>query len=151
MHRILCRCAIIDSRCPECPEGLEPVWQDCTCSCQSKQDSGGLPPVCADGWKGPFCDVPDCSPWPCKNAAHIFIVVCVSWSLSVCSDNGVCTIPMGSERDRKPYCLCDEQWIGPGCQFARPRPGGGDPHLQTLDGRGCGRCKPLCLTFLCRI
>ena len=55
--------------------------------------------------------------------------------VSVCSDNGICTIPMGSETDRKPYCVCDEQWIGPGCQFARPRPGGGDPHLETLDGK----------------
>ena len=55
--------------------------------------------------------------------------------VSVCSDNGICTIPMGSEADRKPYCVCDEQWIGPGCQFARPRPGGGDPHLETLDGK----------------
>ncbi|XP_065830968.1 uncharacterized protein [Oscarella lobularis] len=109
-------CVCPDDKCPACPEGLEPVWQDCTCSCQSKQGRGGLPPVCADGWKGPFCDVPDCSPWP------------------FCSDNGICTIPMGSEADRKPYCVCDEQWIGPGCQFARPRPGGGDPHLQTLDG-----------------
>ena len=24
--------------------------------------------------------------------------------------------------------------MGVGCQIARPRPGGGDPHLQTLDG-----------------
>ena len=54
--------------------------------------------------------------------------------VSVCSDNGICTVPMDSEADRKPYCVCDEQWIGPGCQFARPRSGGGDPHLQTLDG-----------------
>lgn len=59
-------------RCPNCPEGLEPVWQDCVCSCQSKQGRGGLPPVCSDGWKGPYCDVPDCSPWPCECLHRIF-------------------------------------------------------------------------------
>eukprot|EP00118_Oscarella_pearsei_P003217 m.13434 g.13434 ORF g.13434 m.13434 type:complete len:5185 (+) comp24805_c0_seq1:361-15915(+) len=109
-------CICPDDKCPTCPEGLEPVWQDCTCSCQAKQGRGGLPPVCSDGWKGPNCDVPDCSPWP------------------FCSDNGVCVVPSGDEADKKPYCVCNEQWIGRGCQFARPRPGGGDPHLQTLDG-----------------
>ena len=52
----------------------------------------------------------------------------------VCSDNGNCTIPSGDAADRLPYCVCEEQWIGAGCHIARPRPGGGDPHLQTLDG-----------------
>eukprot|EP00118_Oscarella_pearsei_P018941 m.198025 g.198025 ORF g.198025 m.198025 type:complete len:2548 (+) comp39552_c0_seq11:586-8229(+) len=109
-------CVCLDDKCPSCREGLEPVWQDCVCSCQSKQGRGGLPPVCSDGWKGPYCDVPDCSPWP------------------FCSDNGKCIVPSGHDADRRPYCACNELWIGPGCHFARPRPGGGDPHLQTLDG-----------------
>eukprot|EP00118_Oscarella_pearsei_P024297 m.303372 g.303372 ORF g.303372 m.303372 type:complete len:4895 (+) comp40834_c0_seq19:159-14843(+) len=109
-------CICPEDKCPPCLEGLEPVWQDCICSCQSKQGRGGLPPVCSDGWKGPYCDVPDCWPWP------------------FCSDNGWCVVPFGREADRKPYCVCNGQWIGRGCQFPRPGPGGGDPHLQTLDG-----------------
>ncbi len=30
--------------------------------------------------------------------------------------------------------MCEPQWIGRGCQIARPRRIAGDPHLETLDG-----------------
>ena len=136
------------NRCPSCVEGMEAVWQDCVCSCQSKQGRGGLPPVCADGWRGPSCDVPDCSPWPCESFNIAFFYspfhsVC-SPLYTDCSDNGVCTVPSGNRADRHPYCVCEPQWIGRGCHIARPRRGAGDPHLETLDGWSRKRVLRIC-------
>ncbi|XP_035690544.1 uncharacterized protein LOC118425664 [Branchiostoma floridae] len=104
-------CICSDS-CPDCENDEEPVWQDCVCKCPQKTECG-IPPTCVVGRMGPDCRQPDCR--PCQG----------------CSGNGRCT----TSTDSCPsYCVCSRQWFGDCCELRRPRPIGGDPHLQTLDG-----------------
>ncbi|CAH1231914.1 TNXB [Branchiostoma lanceolatum] len=104
-------CICSDS-CPDCENDEEPEWQDCVCKCPQKTECG-IPPTCVVGRRGPDCRQPDCR--PCQG----------------CSGNGRCT----TSTDSCPSsCACSPQWFGDCCELRRPRPIGGDPHLQTLDG-----------------
>ncbi|KAI8480739.1 hypothetical protein Bbelb_415320 [Branchiostoma belcheri] len=87
--------------CPDCENGEEPEWNDCTCKCPQKTECG-IPPTCVVGRMGPDCRQPDCR--PCQDS---------------CQSS----------------CVCWPQWFGDCCELRRPRPFGGDPHLQTLDGK----------------
>ncbi|XP_035690546.1 uncharacterized protein LOC118425665 isoform X2 [Branchiostoma floridae] len=104
-------CMCPDS-CPDCENGEKPVWQDCVCKCPQKTECG-IPPTCVVGRMGPDCRQPDCR--PCQG----------------CSGNGRCTTSTDSCQSS---CVCWPQWFGDCCELRRPRPVGGDPHLQTLDG-----------------
>lgn len=72
------------------------------------------------------------SRWTCV-LLHHFYMWCLLLSTD-CSDNGICTVPVGGRADESPYCVCEPQWIGKGCHIVRPRRISGDPHLETLDG-----------------
>ncbi|KAI8507318.1 hypothetical protein Bbelb_146980 [Branchiostoma belcheri] len=104
-------CICSDS-CPDCENDEEPEWQDCVCKCPQKTECG-IPPTCVVGRMGPDCRQPDCR--PCQG----------------CSGNGRCTTSTDSCQSS---CVCWPQWFGDCCELRRPRPIGGDPHLQTLDG-----------------
>ncbi|KAI8506513.1 hypothetical protein Bbelb_159400, partial [Branchiostoma belcheri] len=103
-------CICSDS-CPDCENDEEPEWQDCVCKCPQKTECG-IPPTCVVGRMGPDCRQPDCR--PCQG----------------CSGNGQCTTSTDSCQSS---CVCPPQWFGDCCELRRPRPIGGDPHLQTLD------------------
>ncbi|XP_035695383.1 uncharacterized protein LOC118429110 [Branchiostoma floridae] len=105
-------CLCSDS-CPDCENGEEPVWVDCSCRCPQKTECGA-PPTCVVGRMGVDCRQPDCR--PCQG----------------CSGNGQCRTSADSCQSS---CVCGSQWFGDCCHLRRPRPVGGDPHLQTLDGR----------------
>ncbi|XP_078611889.1 uncharacterized protein LOC144882157 isoform X2 [Branchiostoma floridae x Branchiostoma japonicum] len=105
-------CLCSDS-CPDCENGEEPVWVDCSCKCPQKTECGA-PPTCVVGRMGVDCRQPDCR--PCQD----------------CSGNGHCRTSTDSCQSS---CVCGSQWFGDCCHLRRPRPVGGDPHLQTLDGR----------------
>ncbi|XP_078610876.1 uncharacterized protein LOC144881585 [Branchiostoma floridae x Branchiostoma japonicum] len=105
-------CLCSDS-CPDCENGEEPVWVDCSCRCPQKTECG-VPPTCVVGRVGVDCRQPDCR--PCQG----------------CSGNGQCRTSADSCQSS---CVCGSQWFGDCCHLRRPRPVGGDPHLQTLDGR----------------
>ncbi|XP_078611887.1 uncharacterized protein LOC144882156 isoform X2 [Branchiostoma floridae x Branchiostoma japonicum] len=105
-------CLCSDS-CPDCENGEEPVWVDCSCRCPQKTECGA-PPTCVVGRMGVDCRQPDCR--PCQD----------------CSGNGQCRTSVESCQSS---CVCGSQWFGDCCHLRRPRPVGGDPHLQTLDGR----------------
>ncbi|XP_035690047.1 uncharacterized protein LOC118425346 [Branchiostoma floridae] len=104
-------CICSDS-CPDCENDEEPEWQDCVCRCPQKTECG-IPPTCVVGRMGSDCRQPDCR--PCQG----------------CSGNGLCTTSTDSCQSS---CVCWPQWFGDCCELRRPRPIGGDPHLQTLDG-----------------
>ncbi|XP_019620139.1 PREDICTED: uncharacterized protein LOC109466754 [Branchiostoma belcheri] len=104
-------CICSDS-CPDCENDEEPEWQDCVCKCPQKTECG-ISPTCVVGRMGPDCRQPDCR--PCQG----------------CSGNGRCTTSTDSCQSS---CVCWPQWFGDCCELRRPRPIGGDPHLQTLDG-----------------
>ncbi|XP_078598874.1 uncharacterized protein LOC144874520 [Branchiostoma floridae x Branchiostoma japonicum] len=104
-------CICSDS-CPDCENDEEPEWQDCVCKCPQKTECG-IPPTCVVGRMGPDCRQPDCR--PCQG----------------CSGNGRCITSTDSCQSS---CVCWPQWFGDCCELRRPRPVGGDPHLQTLDG-----------------
>ncbi|XP_019634589.1 PREDICTED: uncharacterized protein LOC109477683 [Branchiostoma belcheri] len=99
--------------CPDCENDEEPEWQDCVCKCPQKTECG-IPPTCVVGRMGPDCRQPDCR--PCQG----------------CSGNGRC---ITSTHSCQSSCVCSRQWFGDCCELRRPRPIGGDPHLQTLDGK----------------
>ncbi|KAI8487041.1 hypothetical protein Bbelb_353010, partial [Branchiostoma belcheri] len=105
-------CICSDS-CPDCENDEEPEWQDCVCKCPQKTECG-IPPTCVVGRMGPDCRQPDCR--PCQG----------------CSGNGRC---ITSTHSCQSSCVCSRQWFGDCCELRRPRPIGGDPHLQTLDGK----------------
>ncbi|XP_035694471.1 protein bark beetle-like [Branchiostoma floridae] len=105
-------CLCSDS-CPDCENGEEPVWVECSCRCPQKTKCG-VPPTCVVGRMGVDCRQPDCR--PCQG----------------CSGNGHCRTWTDSCQSS---CVCGSQWFGDCCHLRRPRPVGGDPHLQTLDGR----------------
>ncbi|XP_019614637.1 PREDICTED: uncharacterized protein LOC109462526 [Branchiostoma belcheri] len=105
-------CICSDS-CPDCENDEEPEWQDCVCKCPQKTECG-IPPTCVVGRMGPDCRQPDCR--PCQG----------------CSGNGRC---ITSTQSCQSSCVCSRQWFGDCCELRRPRPIGGDPHLQTLDGK----------------
>ncbi|CAH1252389.1 TNC [Branchiostoma lanceolatum] len=105
-------CICPDS-CPDCENDEEPEWQDCVCRCPQKTECG-IPPTCVVGRMGPDCRQPDCR--PCQG----------------CSGNGRCTTSTDSCQSS---CICWPQWFGDCCELRRPRRFGGDPHLQTLDGK----------------
>ncbi|CAH1273220.1 TNC [Branchiostoma lanceolatum] len=105
-------CLCTDS-CPDCENGEEPVWVGCSCKCPQKTECGA-PPTCVVGRIGVDCRQPDCR--PCQD----------------CSGNGHCR---SSADSCQSSCVCHSQWFGDCCHLRRPRPVGGDPHLQTLDGR----------------
>ncbi|XP_019646646.1 PREDICTED: uncharacterized protein LOC109487118 [Branchiostoma belcheri] len=105
-------CICSDS-CPDCENDEEPEWQDCVCKCPQKTECG-IPPTCVVGRMGPDCRQPDCR--PCQG----------------CSGNGQCST---STHSCQSSCVCWGRWFGDCCERLRPRPGGGDPHLQTLDGK----------------
>ncbi|CAH1233157.1 TNC [Branchiostoma lanceolatum] len=104
---------ICSDRCPDCENDEEPEWQDCVCKCPQKTECG-IPPTCVVGRRGPDCRQPDCR--PCQD----------------CSGNGRCFTSTDSCQSS---CVCWPQWFGDCCELRRPRPIGGDPHLQTLDGK----------------
>ncbi|CAH1233820.1 TNC [Branchiostoma lanceolatum] len=106
-------CLCTDS-CPDCENGEEPVWVGCSCKCPQKTECGA-PPTCVVGRMGVDCRQPDCR--HCQG----------------CSGNGQCR---SSADSCQSSCVChSSQWFGDCCQLRLPRPVGGDPHLQTLDGR----------------
>ncbi|XP_078691930.1 uncharacterized protein LOC144922161 [Branchiostoma floridae x Branchiostoma belcheri] len=105
-------CLCSDS-CPDCENGEEPVWVGCSCKCPQKTECGA-PPTCVVGRMGVDCRQPDCR--PCQD----------------CSGNGWC---VSSADSCQSSCVCGAQWFGDCCELRRPRPVGGDPHLETLDGR----------------
>ncbi|KAI8494760.1 hypothetical protein Bbelb_273650 [Branchiostoma belcheri] len=104
-------CLCSDS-CPDCENGEEPVWVGCSCKCPQKTECGA-PPTCVVGRMGVDCRQPDCR--PCQD----------------CSGNGWC---MSSADSCQSSCVCGAQWFGDCCELRMPRPVGGDPHLETLDG-----------------
>ncbi|XP_019640296.1 PREDICTED: uncharacterized protein LOC109482072 [Branchiostoma belcheri] len=104
-------CLCSDS-CPDCENGEEPMWVGCSCKCPQKTECGA-PPTCVVGRMGVDCRQPDCR--PCQD----------------CSGNGWC---VSSADSCQSSCVCGAQWFGDCCELRRPRPVGGDPHLETLDG-----------------
>ncbi|CAH1781186.1 unnamed protein product [Owenia fusiformis] len=105
-----CHCP--DDLCPTCDVNEEVIWRNCECSCVAKHPCG-IAPGCVPGRRGESCDQPECG--TCQD----------------CSGNGFCTASLDSCSSS---CQCGAQWRGACCEFRIPTAGGGDPHLQTLDG-----------------
>ena len=81
-------CECPNDQCPECEDGSEGFRQNCECECP--EPDCGVPPVCAEGRRGPSCDLPNCP------------------SCQDCSGRGTCT----KEDNCTASCVCRPRWTG---------------------------------------